>query len=253
MNHTIVFTQPSRVTMFYVKMYLWNPVGTLSLASILLGSWSSFAGILGMSCADQHWSCSVGQTLQAYQVRNSLAAMAVMVGAGAALQSFHNCCDCDFGCLICFARAAMAFGCIGQSKKDMAFMSLNSLQDGLKLFWQQFFPGITNISNTHPEKHIFIDLQMWCMAECIYKQSPRCSQPTHKPGLEVKPLMTSSCIASFPCRRPRQNGEQLKVRACAHTQIRHEVWSEFVSPRKNIGNISEPPIRPILLHGFVII
>ena len=65
---------------------------------------------------------------------NSLAAMAVMVGAGAALQSFHNCCDCDFGCLICFARAAMAFGCIGQSKIDMAFMSLNSLQDGLKLF-----------------------------------------------------------------------------------------------------------------------
>ena len=111
---------------------------------------------------------------------NSLATMAVMAGAGAALQSF------DFGCLICSTRAAMALGCIGQIKERHGLHVVEFLAGRPEAILTEFFDRvfsrkITNISNTHPGKHIFIDPHMWGMTEStVYGIASRFTQQTHE-------------------------------------------------------------------------
>lgn len=157
--------------------------------------------------------------------------MAVMAGAGAALQSF------DFGCLICSTRAAMALGCIdalGNQRKTWPSCRWIPCRTAWSNIDRVFSVKISNISNTHLGKHIFIDLHMWCMTESIIWNRLKV-HPTDTRGLEVKPLMTSSCIASLPC---RQGKRKIKVDS---RRTYTKTWGTVrISLGQMIGNMSEP-------------
>ena len=195
--------------MTYVKTYeyLWNPVRTLNLASIL-GSPSSFAaGILGMPREWSSWNSAANtkhcshmshircqthwQQWQWWQGQvQPCRALTLAAWSVPHVLQWH-------------------WDALGKSKKDMAFIVVEFLAGRPEAILTEFFDRvfsrkITNISNTHPGKahlhrssHVGHD-----GVYCIWNRLK--VHPTDTRGLEVKPLMTSSCIASLPCRQGRR-------------------------------------------------
>lgn len=187
--------------MTYVKTYeyLWNPVRTLNLASIL-GSPSSFAaGILGMSREWSSWNSAANtkhcshmshircqthwQQWQWWQGQvQPCRALTLAAWSVPHVLQWH-------------------WDALGNQRKTWPSRRWIPCRTAWSNIDRVFSRKITNISITHPGKHIFIDLHMWGMTESIWNRLK--VHPTHTRGLEVKPLMTSSCIASLPYRQGR--------------------------------------------------